>query len=91
MDSYIPLRAIPYGSTFLIVGSGQMDKYVPSDNSWELITELSGSPVDAQATMLVNLEDFPSCNATTSATTITTTTASTTITTPTPGKHTNQF
>ena len=90
MDSYIPLRAIPYGSTFLIVGSGQIDKYVPSDNSWELITELFGSPVDRQATMIVNLEMFPSCNATTSATTITTTTTSTTVTTPTPGKHNDQ-
>ena len=89
MDSYIPLSAIPFGSTFLIVGSGQIDKYVPSGNSWELITELFGSPVDRQATMIVNLEMFPSCNATTSATTTTTATTSTTVTTPTPGKHTD--
>ena len=81
MDSYIPLSAIPFGSTFLIVGSGQIDKYVPSDNTWELITKLFGSPVDRQATMIVNLEMFPTCDAKTSAMTTTTTTTSTTTTT----------
>ena len=51
--------AVPYGSTFLLVGGDRVYKYIPSSDTWEKI--LSNPSTMYGVVMLVDLGTFPSC------------------------------
>ena len=60
--------AVPYGSTFLLVGGGGDDyrdtihKYIASTDEWELMPERLSIGRETPAAMLVHLDMFPSCS-----------------------------
>ena len=51
---------IPYGSTFLVIESEDVYKYIPSGDTWEPIM---GKPrrISYDTAMLVDLDTFPDC------------------------------
>ena len=59
--------AVPYGSTFLLVGGGggtyrdTVHKYILSSDEWELMSDRLGTARETPAAMLVHLDMFPSC------------------------------
>ena len=61
--------AVPYGSTFLLVGGGPssyrdaIHKYIPSNDEWEVMPERLSIAKETRAAMLVHLDMFPSCSA----------------------------
>ena len=54
--------AVPYGSTFLIVGGTAVYKYAPSSDTWKEMPErTSVARSQGIAAMLVDIDTFPSC------------------------------
>ena len=58
---------VPYESTFLLIGGGTpyrdtVHKYIPSDDSWELMPGRLSVGRETPAAMLVSLDALPSCS-----------------------------